>query len=94
MLRDYFHDADDDTIEKLNQTHLLNVNLTPDAPWMGKPLDELALAALDVQAMSLRRANGRVANVHEGHELAAGDTLVLSGLPEPLALAESRLLHG
>jgi monovalent cation:H+ antiporter-2, CPA2 family len=26
--------------------------------------------------------------------LAAGDTLVLSGLPEPLALAEAKLLGG
>jgi CPA2 family monovalent cation:H+ antiporter-2 len=26
--------------------------------------------------------------------LGAGDTLVLSGLPEPLSLAEARLLHG
>jgi K+/H+ antiporter YhaU regulatory subunit KhtT len=28
------------------------------------------------------------------HRLHAGDTLVLSGLPEPLALAEEKLLRG
>ena len=28
------------------------------------------------------------------HVLAAGDTLVLSGLPEALALAEAKLLRG
>ena len=28
------------------------------------------------------------------HVLAPGDTLVLSGLPEPLALAEEKLLRG
>ena len=42
--------------------------------------------------MSLRRASGAVTQPDDGLVLAAGDTLVLSGLPEPLALAENKLL--
>jgi len=33
-------------------------------------------------------------DAHDALTLAAGDTLVLSGLPEPLSLAEARLLKG
>jgi CPA2 family monovalent cation:H+ antiporter-2 len=42
--------------------------------------------------VSVRRASGAVTKPHETLLLAGGDTLVLSGLPEPLALAESKLL--
>ena len=38
-------------------------------------------------------AGGLFSNWLHGH-LKAGDTLVLSGLPEPLALAEAKLLGG
>ncbi len=93
LLRGYFHGADDDTVEELNQERLHSVNLPPDAPSLGRRLGELALQALGVQVVSLRRASGRVIAADEGLQLAAGDTLVLSGLPEPLALAEERLLH-
>jgi len=33
-------------------------------------------------------------NPDDATRLAAGDTLVISGLPEPLALAEEKLLRG
>lgn len=94
LLRGYFHGADDDTVEELHQARLLSVSLPPDAPGVGRRLQELALQALGVQVVSLRRANGRVVPADESLSLACGDTLVLSGLPEPLALAEARLLHG
>ena len=42
---------------------------------------------------SLRRASGPVQAAHDELLLAAGDTLVLAGLPEALALAEQKLLH-
>jgi CPA2 family monovalent cation:H+ antiporter-2 len=40
----------------------------------------------------VRQAGGRVVPGHDGLVLAAGDTLVLSGLPEPLSRAEAKLL--
>jgi CPA2 family monovalent cation:H+ antiporter-2 len=52
----------------------------------------LALYAVGVSAVSLRRASGTVSAPEDDLVLAAGDTLVLSGLPEPLALAERKLL--
>jgi CPA2 family monovalent cation:H+ antiporter-2 len=42
--------------------------------------------------LSVRRASGAVTKPDEALVLGAGDTLVLSGLPEPLALAEGKLL--
>ncbi|MEW6704876.1 MAG: monovalent cation:proton antiporter-2 (CPA2) family protein [Pseudomonadota bacterium] len=93
LLRGYFHGADDDTVEELDQARLLSVNLPPGAPALGRRLHELALQGLGVQVVSLRRADGRVIPTDEDTALGAGDTLVLSGLPEPLSLAEARLLH-
>jgi CPA2 family monovalent cation:H+ antiporter-2 len=42
----------------------------------------------------VRRANGGVLPPAPELVLQAADTLVLSGLPEPLALAEEKLLRG
>jgi CPA2 family monovalent cation:H+ antiporter-2 len=41
---------------------------------------------------SVRRASGAASRPDDEVLLAAGDTLVLSGLPESLALAEEKLL--
>jgi CPA2 family monovalent cation:H+ antiporter-2 len=65
LLRGYFHGADDDTAEELQQARCQR-----DA------------------------ARGRVVTAADDLVLQAGDTLVLSGLPEPLALAEEKLLRG
>ena len=51
-----------------------------------------ALHAVGVTVVSVRRASGAVIKPEDALVLSAGDTLVLSGLPEPLALAEGRLL--
>ncbi len=56
-------------------------------------LGEQALHAEGVTVVSLRRASGAVVAPDAALELAPGDTLVLSGLPEPLALAEEKLLR-
>ena len=50
--------------------------------------------AAERQAVFFRRASGEVLAPDDSHVLTAGDTLVLSGLPEPLALAEAKLLKG
>jgi CPA2 family monovalent cation:H+ antiporter-2 len=94
LLRGYFHGADDDTVEERQQARLHSVNLPLAAPTLGQPLGELALHAIGVQVVSLRRASGQVMGADDALTLAAGDTLVLSGLPEPLAIAEGKLLHG
>jgi CPA2 family monovalent cation:H+ antiporter-2 len=43
--------------------------------------------------VSLRRAAGQVIAGSDELVLGAGDTLVLAGLPEALALAEDKLLR-
>jgi CPA2 family monovalent cation:H+ antiporter-2 len=44
--------------------------------------------------VSLRRLGGAVLRPSAETPLSVGDTLVLSGRPEALALAEARLLRG
>ena len=59
---------------------------------MGQTLGQQALHAVGVTVVSLRRASGAVTKAEEALVLSAGDTLVLAGLPEPLSLAEGKLL--
>ena len=94
LLRGYFHGADDDTVEELSQARLKSVTLPEAARCLGQRLDALALHALGVSVVSVRHASGGVSNPQPDHPLAAGDKLVLSGLPEPLARAEENLLRG
>ena len=92
LLRGYFHGADDDTADDLQTARLLSVTLPAAAACIGQTLVDQALHAIGVSALSVRRASGAVTRPDEALVLGAGDTLVLSGLPEPLALAESKLL--
>ena len=93
LLRGYFHGADDDTVHELQQARLASVTLPAAAACLGRPLRDLALHATGVQVVSLRLASGSVSVPADAQPLAAGDTLVLSGLPEALALAEAKLLR-
>jgi monovalent cation:H+ antiporter-2, CPA2 family len=93
LLRGYFHGADDDTVQELQQARLASVTLPLAASCLGKTLSEQALHATGVQVVSMRLASGRVLVPESNHVLAAGDTLVLSGLPPALALAEEKLLR-
>lgn len=93
LLRGYFHGADDDTVDELAQERLASVTLPAASPHGGRPLDDLALHALGVAVVSLRRADGKGLLV-DGAMLAGGDTLVISGVPAALALAEEKLLSG
>jgi monovalent cation:H+ antiporter-2, CPA2 family len=47
-----------------------------------------------VRVVSMRQAEGPAGAALDDTVLRAGDTLVLSGLPEALALAEAKLLRG
>ena len=92
LLRGYFHGADDDTADDLQTARLLSVTLPAAAASIGQTLADQALHAVGVTVVSVRRATGAVTRPEEALVLGAGDTLVLSGLPEPLALAEGKLL--
>jgi CPA2 family monovalent cation:H+ antiporter-2 len=92
LLRGYFHGADDDTVVELDQSRLLSVTLPPAAASLGQHLADLALHAIGVNVVSVRRASGAASEAIDAHELASGDTLVLAGKPEALALAEAKLL--
>jgi len=94
LLRGYFHGADDDTVDELQQPRLHTLNLPAAAASLGRRIGELALEAMGVQVVSVRLASGQVVAADDGHVLGAGDTLVLSGRPETLALAEEKLLRG
>jgi len=93
LLRGYFHGADDDTVEELQQERLQSVTLPAAAGCVGRPLGELALPRMGVQVASVRLATGQVVPADDALVLGIGDTLVLSGLPEPLAMAEALLLR-
>jgi CPA2 family monovalent cation:H+ antiporter-2 len=73
---------------------LRSVSLPLAASTLGRRLGDLSLHALAVQVVSVRRADGRVVPPEDALELQGGDTLVLSGLPETLTLAEAQLLTG
>ena len=93
LLRGYFHGADDDTADDLTTARLLGVSLAPGSGCIGQTLASLDLGAMGVSVVSVRRASGAVDSPHDDAVIAAGDTLVLSGLPADLALAEARLLR-
>ena len=93
-MRGYFHGSDDDPAEELHQARLASVTLPLAAGCVGRPLGDQALHAVGVKVVSVRQAGGRVVATSDGLLLSGGDTLVLSGLPEPLALAEAKLLRG
>lgn len=94
LLRGYFHGADDDTVEDHEQVRLSTLTLPVGARAIGRRLGHYALHALGVRVVSLRRSDGKAAALDQDPALEGGDTLVLSGLPERLALAEEKLLAG
>jgi CPA2 family monovalent cation:H+ antiporter-2 len=92
LLRGYFHGADDDTAGEAPQARLRSLGLPSGAACIGQTLNKQDLGALGVQVVSVRHADGRVVPAQSELHITAGDNLVLSGLPEALALAEARLL--
>jgi monovalent cation:H+ antiporter-2, CPA2 family len=94
LLRGYFHGQDDDTVDELDHERLHTVTLPVAAKTLGASLESLALHAVGVRVMSLRRKDGQLAAINESIALVEGDTLVLNGKPEALALAEEKLLRG
>ena len=94
LLRGYFHGSDDDTTHEIDQTRLSTLTLSANDHAVGHTLASLHLPQQGVQLLSLRRSNGVLVAMGETLMLALGDTLVLSGKPEALAIAEQKLVRG
>jgi monovalent cation:H+ antiporter-2, CPA2 family len=94
LLRGYFHGADDDTVNELDTERLSTVTLPFGAGSLGRALSQLTLHALGVRVVSLRRSSGKPIDPETDPPLQDGDTLVLSGRPETLAVAEEKLMRG
>jgi CPA2 family monovalent cation:H+ antiporter-2 len=91
LLRGFFHGADDNSVDELQHERLATVTLPSLSQPGGKTLADLLLDELGVRVLSLRRGNGSSATVEPATLLQSGDTLVLSGQADTLALAEQRL---
>jgi len=94
LLRGYFHGTDDDSVDELQQERLASLTLAPQAQSIGQTLGSLALPALGVRVVSLRRSSGKTVALVPEPRLEEGDTLVLSGKVETLSLAEQKLHKG
>ncbi|WP_439590132.1 cation:proton antiporter domain-containing protein [Hydrogenophaga sp.] len=94
LLRGYFHGADDDGADEIDHERLNTVTLPAGGRNVGKTLESLALHAIGVRVVSLRRASGRAQAVDDDVALEGGDTVVISGRAPALALAEEKLLSG
>ena len=93
LLRGYFRGADDDTVNEQGEARLATVTLPPGIKAVGQALGTVAVSFIDVRVVSLRRSNGKPQAALGDTVLQSGDTLVLSGTPEALAMAEEKLLR-
>ena len=94
LLRGYFMGADDDTVEERHLLRLRSITLPPGAVACGMSLQEIGLDQLDVDVLSIAKQGVVQKDLRPDLVVKSGDTLVLRGRPEPLALAEERLLKG
>ena len=94
LLRGYFRGADDDTADEHDEERLSTVTLPVGNKSAGQTLASLVLHRLHVRVVSLRRSDGKTLEPQDNTVLAGGDTLVLSGKPEALAIAEEKILRG
>jgi CPA2 family monovalent cation:H+ antiporter-2 len=82
-------DADDSA-----QPRLHSIVIGAGAAAVGKSLEDLNLASLDVSVNAVRRQNVRTVTPSAGTRVEEGDVLVLMGREQDLAAAEIRLLQG
>ncbi len=94
LLRGYFHGADDSTPDEGTQERLSSITLSVGAGVIGRTLGELPLLLPDIRVVNLRRHDGKNLTPAPDLRLESGDTLVLSGRAETLAMAEEKLLKG
>jgi CPA2 family monovalent cation:H+ antiporter-2 len=89
-----FHGADDDTVNELDHERLGTFTLPLGAKSIGEPLGIWRCMRMGVRVVSLRRVNGKAIDLASNPPLADSDTLVLSGKPAALAVAEKKLMQG
>lgn len=94
LLRGFFRGADDGSVDELHQERLSTVSLTMSARAIGHTVADLALPAMAVRLVSLRRKTGQVMDLSDDLVLMDGDALVLAGKADVLEQAELRLLKG
>ena len=94
LLRGFFHGADDDSVDELKHERLATFTLPIGARTIGLSVGSFALHSLGVRVVSLRRSNGKPVVFDDATTLEGGDTLVLSGKADTLAVAEQKLLKG
>ena len=94
LLKGFFHGADDDSSDEIHHERLATTTLPTGAKSVGQSIGLFALQSLGVRVVSLHRASGRISAPKDDLVLEGGDTLVLSGRADTLALAEQRLLRG
>ena len=94
LLRGYFRGADDDTADEHDEERWSTVTLPMASKSAGQTPASLLLHQLGVRLVSLRRSDGKTLQPQADTLLAGGDTLVLSGKPEALAIAEDKILRG
>jgi CPA2 family monovalent cation:H+ antiporter-2 len=94
LLRGFFHGADDNSVDERLHERLASVTVPAQSRATRHPLGVFALQLMGVRVVSLRHSNGKVGDATDSTILQDGDTLVLSGKAEALALAEQKLLKG
>jgi CPA2 family monovalent cation:H+ antiporter-2 len=90
LLRGYFHGADDSATDDGEQEHLRSITLSQG---LDAPLTVWRAKLRDVRVVQVRQSTGRLVRPEDNPVLGSGDTLVLSGTPQALALAEEQLLR-
>ncbi len=93
LLRGYFHGADDDGAHDRDTERLSPCTLPDDVAAVGRLLGTVALETVGVRVVGIRRADGHTVVPAADTPVQAGDTLVLSGRPQSLALAEELLMR-
>ena len=93
LLRGYFHGLDDATPEEGVQERLSSITVPAESIWSGRSLADLVQQLPSTPIVSLRRHDGKTIAVNDSLFLKGGDTLVLSGQAEDLALAEELIMR-
>ena len=94
LLRGFFHGADDNAPDDVQHERLATVTLPAQSRAVGVRLGHFALEASGVRVLHLRHHNGKTSAAQDDTLLKEGDTLLLCGKAEALAVAEQRLHEG
>ncbi len=92
LLRGFFRGADDDSVDELHYERLATLAIPPGCKAIGRALDSFALHTQEVRVVSLRHSDGKAGLAQGDTLLQVGDTLVLAGKAEALAVAEQKIL--